>query len=101
MNFNSYSYRNTFFKIFCKGAYNNKFSFNIFNSKTNTSRFLTVFSNKYYMTKINHLKIDSNLNSNFMALKVINSAAAEAEMACAEEGSVSVLSSSRNSFFKN
>ena len=95
MNFNSYSFRNTYFKNFCKGAYNNKFSFNIFNSKTNTSRFLTVFSNKYYMTKINHMKIDSNVNSNFMAIKAINSAAAQAEMASAEEGTVSLLSSSR------
>ena len=61
MNFSySYGFRNNFFRNF---KLNNKFSFNLLNSKSNTGKFSLInFSNKFYTTQVNLVNKCDGLN---------------------------------------
>ncbi len=97
MNFSySNSFRNCFFRSFNKSFYNNKFNLNMLKSNTNSARFMTAFSNKYFMTKINHMKLDNTLSANFESLSTLSSAMALDEVANAEEGLISQLTARGN-----
>ena len=91
MNYSSHSFRNSFFKNFSKSFFNNKHSLNMLKSNTNSARFLTVFSNKYYMTKINFESF-SSIKANMASSNAISSALSLGDVINAEEATANLES---------
>lgn len=91
MNYSSYSFRNSFYRNFSKSFFNNKFSLNMLKSNTNSQRFMTVFSNKYYMTKINFENF-SSMKSGLVMSNSVGSALSIGDILNAEEAAVGLVS---------
>ena len=91
MNYSSYSFRNSFYRNFTKSFFNNKFSLNMLKSNTNSQRFMTVFSNKYYMTKINFENF-SSMKSGLVMSNSVGSALSIGDILNAEEAAVGLVS---------
>ncbi len=91
MNYSSYSFRNCFYRNFSKSFFNNKFSLNMLKSNTNSQRFMTVFSNKYYMTKINFENF-SSIKSGLVMSQSVSSALSIGDVTNAEDAAVGLVS---------
>lgn len=90
MNF-SYS-KNFVFRNFSKGFMNNKFSFNMLKTSTNSVKFCNYFSGKMYSININLLNNCNAMKVNMMSPQMMSSTAVVAsDTICSEDGLVNFI----------